>query len=72
MTKIIDASLLSKMIISGANNLTNNKELVDALNSQLESGDASTREEDEKKIHAIGAIMNVKLVIGENGVSIAE
>ena len=34
MTKIIDAPLLSKMIISGANNLSNNRELVDALAKQ--------------------------------------
>ncbi|MBQ8391529.1 MAG: DAK2 domain-containing protein [Clostridia bacterium] len=43
MTKIIDASLLSKMIISGANNLSNNKELVDALNVfPVPDGDTGT------------------------------
>ena len=43
MTKIIDASLLSKMIISGANNLTNNRELVDALNVfPVPDGDTGT------------------------------
>ena len=43
MTKIIDASLLSNMIISGANNLSNNKELVDALNVfPVPDGDTGT------------------------------
>lgn len=43
MTKIIDASLLSRMIISGANNLSNNKELVDALNVfPVPDGDTGT------------------------------
>jgi len=43
MTKIIDASLLSKMIISGANNLSNNRELVDALNVfPVPDGDTGT------------------------------
>lgn len=43
MTKIIDAPLLSKMIISGANNLSNNRELVDALNVfPVPDGDTGT------------------------------
>ena len=43
MTKIIDASLLSKMIISGANNLSNNRDLVDALNVfPVPDGDTGT------------------------------
>ncbi len=43
MTKFIDAPLLSKMIISGANNLSNNRELVDALNVfPVPDGDTGT------------------------------
>ncbi len=43
MTKIIDAPLLSKMIISGAYNLSNNRELVDALNVfPVPDGDTGT------------------------------
>ncbi len=43
MTKFIDASLLSDMIISGANNLSNNRELVDALNVfPVPDGDTGT------------------------------
>ena len=43
MNKYIDASLLSKMIISGANNLSNNRELVDALNVfPVPDGDTGT------------------------------
>lgn len=43
MTKIIDAPLLSQMIISGANNLSNNRELVDALNVfPVPDGDTGT------------------------------
>ncbi len=43
MTKYIDASLLSKMIISGANNLSNNREKVDALNVfPVPDGDTGT------------------------------
>ena len=43
MTKIIDASLLSRMIISGANNLSNNRDLVDALNVfPVPDGDTGT------------------------------
>ncbi len=43
MTKHIDASLLSKMIISGANNLSNNREMVDALNVfPVPDGDTGT------------------------------
>ena len=43
MTKIIDAPLLSKMIISGAHNLSNNRELVDALNVfPVPDGDTGT------------------------------
>ncbi len=43
MTKLIDAPLLSKMIISGANNLSNNRELVDALNVfPVPDGDTGT------------------------------
>ena len=43
MTKHIDASLLSKMIISGANNLSNNRDLVDALNVfPVPDGDTGT------------------------------
>ncbi len=43
MTKIIDAPLLSKMITSGANNLSNNRELVDALNVfPVPDGDTGT------------------------------
>ena len=43
MTKIIDASLLSNMIISGAHNLSNNRELVDALNVfPVPDGDTGT------------------------------
>ncbi len=43
MTKLIDASLLSSMIISGANNLSNNRELVDALNVfPVPDGDTGT------------------------------
>lgn len=43
MTKHIDAPLLSKMIISGANNLSNNRELVDALNVfPVPDGDTGT------------------------------
>ncbi|MBE7054651.1 MAG: DAK2 domain-containing protein [Ruminococcaceae bacterium] len=43
MTKMIDASLLSNMIISGAYNLSNNRELVDALNVfPVPDGDTGT------------------------------
>lgn len=43
MTKIIDAPLLSSMIISGAHNLSNNRELVDALNVfPVPDGDTGT------------------------------
>lgn len=43
MANIIDAPLLSKMIISGANNLSNNRELVDALNVfPVPDGDTGT------------------------------
>jgi len=43
MTKFIDAPLLSNMIISGANNLSNNRELVDALNVfPVPDGDTGT------------------------------
>ncbi len=43
MTKIIDAPLLSNMIISGAHNLSNNRELVDALNVfPVPDGDTGT------------------------------
>ena len=43
MTNFIDAPLLSKMIISGANNLSNNRELVDALNVfPVPDGDTGT------------------------------
>lgn len=43
MTRIIDASLLSSMIISGAHNLSNNRELVDALNVfPVPDGDTGT------------------------------
>ena len=43
MTKIIDASLLSEMIISGAYNLTNNRDIVDALNVfPVPDGDTGT------------------------------
>ena len=43
MTKTIDASLLSSMIISGAYNLSNNRELVDALNVfPVPDGDTGT------------------------------
>ncbi len=43
MTKYINASLLSKMVISGANNLSNNRELVDALNVfPVPDGDTGT------------------------------
>ena len=43
MTKHIDAPLLSKMIISGANNLSNNREMVDALNVfPVPDGDTGT------------------------------
>ena len=43
MTKNINAPLLSKMIISGANNLSNNRELVDALNVfPVPDGDTGT------------------------------
>ncbi len=43
MTKYIDAPLLSKMIVSGANNLSNNRELVDALNVfPVPDGDTGT------------------------------
>lgn len=43
MSNFIDAPLLSKMIISGANNLSNNRELVDALNVfPVPDGDTGT------------------------------
>ena len=43
MTKFIDAPLLSKMIISGANNLSNNRDMVDALNVfPVPDGDTGT------------------------------
>ena len=43
MTKIIDAPLLSNMILSGAYNLSNNRELVDALNVfPVPDGDTGT------------------------------
>ena len=43
MANIIDAPLLSRMIISGANNLSNNRELVDALNVfPVPDGDTGT------------------------------
>lgn len=43
MTKIIDAPLLSNMVISGAHNLSNNRELVDALNVfPVPDGDTGT------------------------------
>lgn len=43
MANFIDAPLLSKMIISGANNLSNNRELVDALNVfPVPDGDTGT------------------------------
>lgn len=43
MTKIIDAPLLSSMIISGAHNLSNNREMVDALNVfPVPDGDTGT------------------------------
>ena len=43
MTKIIDAPLLSNMIISGAYNLSNNRDLVDALNVfPVPDGDTGT------------------------------
>ena len=43
MTKIIDASVLSSMVLSGAYNLNNNKELVDALNVfPVPDGDTGT------------------------------
>ena len=43
MTNFIDAPLLSKMIISGANNLSNNRALVDALNVfPVPDGDTGT------------------------------
>ena len=43
MTKVIDAPLFAKMIISGANNLSNNRELVDSLNVfPVPDGDTGT------------------------------
>ena len=43
MTKFIDAKMLSLMVISGANNLSNNRELVDALNVfPVPDGDTGT------------------------------
>ena len=43
MSKVIDAPLLSSMIISGAYNLSNNRELVDALNVfPVPDGDTGT------------------------------
>ncbi len=43
MTKFIDASLLSSMVVSGAYNLGNNRELVDALNVfPVPDGDTGT------------------------------
>ena len=43
MTKFIDASMLSKMIISGAHNLSNNREFVDSLNVfPVPDGDTGT------------------------------
>ncbi len=43
MTKFIDASMLTKMVISGAYNLSNNRELVDALNVfPVPDGDTGT------------------------------
>ncbi len=43
MTKFIDASMLSRMIISGAHNLSNNREFVDSLNVfPVPDGDTGT------------------------------
>ena len=43
MTKVIDAALFCEMIISGANNLINNKEIVDSLNVfPVPDGDTGT------------------------------
>lgn len=43
MTKFIDASMLSNMIISGAHNLSNNREFVDSLNVfPVPDGDTGT------------------------------
>ena len=43
MTKFIDASMLTRMVISGAYNLSNNRELVDALNVfPVPDGDTGT------------------------------
>ena len=43
MTKFIDAAMLSKMIISGAHNLSNNREFVDSLNVfPVPDGDTGT------------------------------
>lgn len=43
MTKFIDASMLTSMVISGAHNLSNNRELVDALNVfPVPDGDTGT------------------------------
>ena len=43
MTKMIDTSVLSSMILSGAYNLHNNKEIVDALNVfPVPDGDTGT------------------------------
>ena len=43
MTKFIDASTLASMVISGAHNLSNNRELVDALNVfPVPDGDTGT------------------------------
>lgn len=43
MTKVIDAPLFAKMIISGANNLSNNREFVDSLNVfPVPDGDTGT------------------------------
>ncbi len=43
MTKVIDAALFAEMIISGANNLCNNREIVDSLNVfPVPDGDTGT------------------------------
>ncbi|MBQ6937289.1 MAG: DAK2 domain-containing protein, partial [Clostridia bacterium] len=43
MTKFIDAAMLSNMIISGAHNLSNNREFVDSLNVfPVPDGDTGT------------------------------
>ena len=43
MIKTIDAALFSRMIVSGANNLSNNRETVDSLNVfPVPDGDTGT------------------------------